>query len=374
MQAQASLEPGREEPRLRSGRRLFIAHTPYHALLSWGIALSRCTESRNYLVLVGDAKGSDVLCSAMAEAQDRPFERCTMLPGIFGKTVQQKRFMFASNVRTIIRMTRQLSPQEVFVFNDGKPEAQAALHVARQTASARGIYVEDGAGVYWASAQPYFRPWFKKIAARVLLYGPWWEELTAVGTSRWIDEVIALFPEQLRSDLMRKPRGSIDRRSLINDTTKRMLEDYASRLGVVPEKLQDFDVLVIAAHSSVISDFQRYRELLMEFIHRCQEAGLRYVVKYHPREERVDYVGVPKEVLLPQEMPAELMYVLAGDRIRLVLGDQSTALISGKWLLPNARIVSAVPLLDPNNVSVASKLKSLGIELLWSMDQVDSIL
>jgi hypothetical protein len=112
------------------------------------------------------------------------------------------------------------------------------------------------------------------------------------------------------------------------------------------------------------------------------ERGYDVAVKYHPRQIETDYLDVgrdPRVSLLPSGLPLEYVYILAAAPatdsalsrrsgaaakadarpLQMVIGDVSTTLLTARWLVPDARVISLarpLGLLDPAIEELFAKL------------------
>jgi hypothetical protein len=100
-------------------------------------------------------------------------------------------------------------------------------------------------------------------------------------------------------------------------------------------------------------------------------------VKYHPREWTDDYLQVrtlPGVVLLPRGLAMEYVYLLSDDRLKWVIGDNSTAMMTARWLSPGAQVVAFIgSLIDPNEALV-NCLAKLGVSIASNQDQLKASL
>jgi hypothetical protein len=94
-----------------------------------------------------------------------------------------------------------------------------------------------------------------------------------------------------------------------------------------------------------------------------------YAISYHPNEKQKDLLDAESQgmTLIDNAVPAELIYLAAGDRLRVIVGDIGTALLSARWLLPRARAVSLMRYLHFDDPPFAHTLAALGIELPESL-------
>jgi len=127
-------------------RNVFVAFTPYHVLLSCGIALDQESSAENHLIVTSNFSGVGALLYSLKRWELSPFARIEGLPTTYGRNGRfKRRFTIRKNITMIARYVCRHSFGSIYAFNDTKPEAQAALHFAKKdNRNAVGAYVKDG--------------------------------------------------------------------------------------------------------------------------------------------------------------------------------------------------------------------------------------
>ena len=358
-------------------KNLFIAFTPYHVLLAYAIARDEESSAENYLFVISDFRDVEPLIHFLEGWSRCPFAQIERLPGMYSQASNfRRRFTIRRNLTTIIESVTRHKVERVYIFHDGRPEAQAALHFANKgNKGAVGIYVEDGAGAY-SSYESTKRPLHKLLLAK-LFYGPWWQDVRVLGTSRWIDEVKAIFPRLVRPELRLKHVSSIPRHALLELRDQEWLYEYLKTLGVKIAGLNDLDAILIVAHSEFASQIPGYKQVTEDVLSMAKSQNLRLGIKYHPRESQDDFLSVNDTegiLVLPKSLPIELVYILTLEQIRFIIGDISTALLTAKWLLDNAMVVSIAPLLNQTDSQLFETFAELGIKIINNVREIKGIL
>jgi len=67
---------------------------------------------------------------------------------------------------------------------------------------------------------------------------------------------------------------------------------------------------------------------------------------------------------LPADIPAELVYLASGERLRRVIGDAGTTLLTARWLVPQAQVLSVLDLSGRDDPWYARTLDRLGVQPL----------
>jgi hypothetical protein len=301
---------------------VFVCFTPYHMLLAYSIALKEGQGKNNYLFAVQEFAEGELLSG------NTPFKNIFSLPGTYTENALKKLLIRRKNASQIKAFVQDRDIQNVYVCNDARLESQTALKYA----NAKGIYIEDGLAAYVL-----FSPQSKvTFAAQSSVYVP------VLGSSPWIKEMRATFPEYVLPELQRIPVRPVTR----EDVEKLRSEEFFSTLKIP----KDIDFCCVLPHSNSTYSIE-------PILQQAQDKGFRIAVKYHPRELQRDYLSVEKRkdiTVIPQHVPIEMVYLKAQDALKVVVGDVSTALLTAKLLLPDARVVSL-----SNNIPIFEKI---GIE------------
>jgi hypothetical protein len=350
-----AMASGTAEPATPGPARLFIASTPMIALSCAAAALAN--PGRCQLVLIEDFDLAGRLQDLLRGWRDNPFEVIERLPGRYTEyllgadnarrgisgllhRVHVKRSLRAQTLAAVRDIERRLTPAEIWLGNDRKPETQLALHLASTRMGRRvGRYLDDGLYTYLGDVRQ--RPLIRRIDAMVksVAYGTWWQRVSQAGTSRWIaeswlafpDEALDRSPQRVRRAL---PRGWFARREFIRLGLRAAQAFDLSRRG-----LRDLATVVVLPHSNQMRANPGLIAALRALIASSHAERRTVAVKYHPRETGRD-VGdlLSGEVVgLPGMLPLELLLPLLPVGIELV-GEGSTALLAAKWLRPDLRV------------------------------------
>jgi hypothetical protein len=239
-------------------------------------------------------------------------------------------------------LSRALHPKRLFLFNEDNLSQYLARHVK---ASGGAVYaVEDGAAAYSSLEIRYKRT--ERLKSK-LFFGPSANVVKVEGSSRYIDAFFALFPEYLRHELRRNPVKALPTSGLKRLDGLSWPTNYLRRLDLDPNSLR-CDTALLLAHSSNFKHWPHYARQLQQLTEDLRSASQRLAVSYHPREKRNDWLNLADHgiTLIPQAVPAELIYLFNRHRLRMVYGDIGTSLITSRWLLPNAQVISLMDTLE----------------------------
>lgn len=346
---------------------LYVTFTPYHVFLATVLAGARLRQLRQDLIVVSDFADAQFLVQALRTWDGNAFTEIHLLPGAYGvrkKILRQ--FAYAANIPRIRRTVSKLAIDEVYVFNDARPEAQAALHYARtQSPDLRVVFVEDGLTAYGSHGRSP-GSMFARLGA-MALFGRFWQDVTVLGTSRWVNSVGAIFPSCVRPELRRHPIRPVTDLSGLPERLARHVIRCLGGTCLRPEDFKELEVVVAITQSAVARAVPDYPQTVKRCISDVADAGLRVAVKYHPREPLGDYLNLGQDrriVQLPKMLPIELIYALAGGRLRVVIGDLSNALLTARWLCPRASVLTLAPAFGYVDPPLMETFKKLGIRSL----------
>lgn len=354
-------------------RNAFIAFTPYHVFLSSILALDEARGEENRLLIMSDFADAGRFADTLKGWSESPFSEVLTLPGAFGarqKLLRQVRYR--QNIARVARLFRKQQVSRVFVGNDQRPEAQAALHVLRRYRP-RVIFVEDGLSAYHSARRRPVHPIVSTFARAA--FGRHWEDVGVLGTSRWIDEVRALHPEMLRPELVVKPAKRVSPEAACTVAIQRLSRAYLDACGVRVDMLGRLDTLVSVVHSDVAHALPGYRDTIERVVESLLEGGARIGVKYHPREYKEDFLALDRHgvTLLPRGFPVEMVFTAFPGRFRTVVGDVSTVLLTARWLDPTVQVASLAPILGYTDEGVLTLFRHRGIMCLEDARQLDAL-
>jgi hypothetical protein len=176
---------------------LIVASTFYHVILACLIARDARFEGASLLVVNARREQMAALCEPLAQAADSPFAGTVALPEIAGGKAARER----EQGRWLVGLDASVQAERVFVFTDLTPDLQLLCRRAEQR-GARTFCAEDGGAAY--SSRSWASPWRRHLQ-RVLRFGPWIENVAAVGSSRHVQVCLAMHAHLVRPELRRKP-------------------------------------------------------------------------------------------------------------------------------------------------------------------------
>lgn len=327
-----------------TGDNLFLIQTAYHVLLAIGLAeqLRSAGQGESTLLFIEDFWNAPEFLAAIRDWPGNPFARLVTL-GAYRRYHgrRSKRASVRALSQAISAQLRERPVRALYVFNDRNIFAQCTLRdVARLYPDAARIAVEDGSAAYSDARYRRYNRW------RALLhrwrYGPQWHNLEVLGTHPLVQRFIGHYPQAFRPELAARPHERYPGEVL----AQLPLEDFARRLGlrlgIDATSWQAADVLLPAPGDYVFDFNPDYPQRMRAVVGALVDAGLRVGLKYHPREQVPDYLGLtqqPNVIELPRAIPVECMYLLFDAQRRIVLGDISSAIMMADKFNPSLRPV-----------------------------------
>lgn len=354
----------------------FISHTPYHILLACGLACLQNKYEKKYLIIMSDFENSNKYRDVLESWEKNPFSEIIILKGNWavnkyvGTLNVYIRFSISMfnvlNNKVILynyfaKHVKDSSPK-TYLFNDSNVQSQ---YLAKLTSDKKGkvYYVEDGSAAYNGHLSVTSNGIIKIIYK--LFFGLWYHELEIFGTSKYVNEIIVSYPQAIRPELREKKSQKLP------DQIYDFLSNFLSHFLITNfgYEVPEFDCVIVLPHSEILrfsnvnitSIFQNITSFL----------AMRYKVgiKYHPREinNYLNFENEPNISIIPKLFPLEVIWMhLRRNKIKVIIGDTSTSLISAKEIMTNnTKVISIAKLLDMDPKDY-SYLCNFGIECVDS--------
>ena len=344
--------PIASQPEAGNFANLIVVSTFYHLLLACLVARDPRFPGKSLLVIDAEREQMAVLCDLLTNASDRLFDEVKVMPEVSGSKLARERM----HGKWLTRLDDATQPERVVIFTDLRPDNQLLCRRATRRGAAT-CCGEDGGAAY--SSGSWAVPWRRHLK-RMLCFGPWLENRAAAGSSRSVQTFLALYPDLLRPELLAKPRWELNRSLMPDLLSLSWIRQFLEHFQLAPDALA-CDELYVPTSSRATGATEELCNLLRQEIHATRTKGLDCVVKYHPRE-RSDFLEAEAlgARLLPASIPVELIYLASARRLRRVIGDTGTTLLTARWLVPEAEALSVLPhlpdLMDPCYVEAATRL------------------
>lgn len=356
---------------------IFVTNTAYHILLSYATILNENLLKDNYLFVYSNNNKIDYFLSLFEKTKQLVFTKIIILPYECKRNSKLAKWrMVKNNLATIKKIIDSHKVNRVYVFNDERVEPQATLYYAvKQNRKVRCIYIEDGSGAY-NSDSIQKRSVFKRVPIKIfhrVLFGIWLEEISVFGTSHWIKEVKAVFPQFIRSEIRFKKITRISKHPLVEIGKQKFFDNYLKYFGINIDKANIIDAVLIVSHSEEANKNPQYKQIVHRIIDALIDHDYHVAIKYHPSETSKDFLSLRGKrdiLILPRVIPMELLYIWGHKRIKLLLGDTSTPLLTAKWLLNDITVFSVLPLWYQVDQSILEVFHKIGIKVVNEIAEI----
>ncbi|MEZ5364615.1 MAG: hypothetical protein R2748_20330 [Bryobacterales bacterium] len=354
---------------------LFVAATPYHVFLSCGLAMASET-ARSELVLTPDFDDYAILSEAIQHARPGLFDRITPLADVRGPSRVRRHLLLMANIARTARIARR-GYERVYVFNEERPEPQAALYWAKRVLpSAKTVCVEDGLAEYRAA------PMFANTTAwgRLIfhaIYGWWWRPIAYRGGSHWADARLLSFPDAAPGVGASRSIEPLTETCFERERFAAIAVAYGERTGF--ERLLPTGKygLVLLTRSDRIRSRRYYGEMVRTVLRAAATSGLGLALKHHPREPLDDpfqVMGQPGVVDLPRGLSPEFLFAHPSAVPVFVIGDLTNTLVPARRLLPHVLTLSVARLVGRYDPEVLPLLEKIGVRVVDSFEELEAAL
>jgi len=316
----------------------FFVSSPLHLLFACNLALGR-KDDENIVVLMPRETTHFSAFEEFLAQQPHMFDRVISFEtGILNsKYAERKRRM------AIIDKTLASCPAvRIFTGTDRRVEFQYAMHVATALNPAViGAYVDEGMATYLGHksmhniAHNYIDPLVKK-----LVYGRWWDNPVTIGSSKWVSDVHAVYPELIHESLRSKNVVPIARHNFADPEFIAFCEQLLRFYGVDNQSIRDVDAIIVMTHESFYPDPDAHLRNLVQAVLRNRPSS-RIAIKPHPRSSEADRYkrAFSDHVILDRRASMELFLPLTKKQC-VIIGDISSALFTAKWFGSSEHIVA----------------------------------
>ncbi len=245
-----------------------------------------------------------------------------------------------------------------FYFSEWKVRTTHAIHLLKKS-NCKFYFCEDGIGTYtdhYTNHKGRVEKFFDH-----LIYGNWHNVPYIPGTLVPHAAAVAIFPEFLPRQFTGCERMKISAMPLMQciDETKRT---------EIVESIKGTDIEeIIATDHDFYTNSAEYKNFIENEILSSINRKIYFAIKRHPRDTNL-YCNHNKTKIreLPSGYPIEIYYLILGNQLKKIVGTMSSALMTARWLIPNAQIKSLVPESTVKSLSnIDSKLRlmnALGIK------------
>ena len=354
---------------------LYWIGTPRHFLIAAGMASRGSEQCDSDLLLTSQQGYVSGIMDVLDSWSGNPFSHMRLVQIPRTKNPLSRRLRLTKDISRYRRVARTQEFTEIRAFVATTYEAQAFLYeVRKRFPNTKRVMIEDG-GIFYntqfiggdTAKKGYSR--LKLLAGRAF-YGAAWAAVKKNGIGEVIDEIHLIAPKLVRREWLSHNLVELSPDHLHQLAKTDLPEIYLQIAGCSIEELTDIECFVILSRSDgVASDLVKYVDTVNELLGMAKDQGLKIGAKYHPKEQERDYMMLGEKswiVEMPRELPSELLFIVNSTNLQYVLGDTSTALLSGPWLLPKCAIISFADLVSKHSELIYPDFGGFGIDLISS--------
>lgn len=322
---------------------VYLVSTQYHFLLAAAIAAYIDRNGRKHLLVSSHFRDTGKLVKVLKAWGKNPFSSVEIVNELWGGKGPVARVReIRAGLRVIGKfLVAHPAALDAYVFNIEQPEGQLLAYSNRRRGG-RNTYVEDGIDAYMK------RKFREHLAAKVvkrLLYGHWYRRVETQIEYPYFDRIMVLRPE-----LIDAPPAGASLVKIPNDVFLRLDRD-----GLIGAILSGYGVKNLECEAIVLAPNSKHAEVMgwgktLGVYGRILDALARKrmmtVVKYHPREEKGDFLGAGrrKMAMVHPSVTSEMLFLRwkGRGRTRFAIGDTTTALCSCKLIVPDSTVLSVM--------------------------------
>ena len=347
---------------------LFIANSPYHIILSTAFALQHKNIDNIILVIIDFSNSNRFLQNFFNEWDFNPFKKIYLLERIKKGYFEWffKIHFKIMNIYKLKKILRLHSPREIYIFNDLRQDIQSIIRYGNRN-NLKCIYIEDGIGAYAKSKYNDNINLFN-ILRNKILYGFNYQSTNVIGTTKWINEIFVCFPNMAIEELKLKQIKPIPYQWLINLIDMNFFDDVLNFYFVKNHKSIDYNYVVIILLDQFIATDDlddTYIKKMISLIKNLLDLDLKVAIKYHPDEIKEYLNDIFKEeenlIVLPKNIASEFFLYNKFTNLKLLIGTQSTALYSSKWITKPKIDVISIYFNTPPSESIKKLYDKIGI-------------
>ena len=342
---------------------LFIVSTPRH--LYQAIALACNSINPNAYLFVSGLEHGTRLLDACSEKGVSPFKKVHFLDKSTSNSKSSRQF-FKSIQSEIGNFIRQHPIDHVYFGNDFKPLTQWIMYCAKaERPHCQITYMDEGIASYFYAFNKSRKilEWFEG-RLKSITYGSWYERPKVLGSSKYVDNGLFTFPDQIQEEYRKLEIGSFPSNYFSHARVKKFIE-FVVQDQDLKDKILNIDVLILLPSMNLVDTVYKDIRILRKLLEDFKKKNLVVGIKYHPKDKDGNAVldAGNQFTIVPTYLPAEIVFSLIDDDA-IIIGDVSSALFSAKWLLPKSKIFALIPESSTITDSRLPLFKNIGVEIL----------
>ena len=324
-------------------RKIFVAHTPYHLLLSVSLIQKYGKDIKKTLLVHKDFTIENNVMENLNEIFDAVYviqsnnKYCD--DKIF--TNYYNKLKLITSIKHLIDFTHY---DEIFIFNDNNVIDKKIIQLAKSSSNCVVNYVEDGSAAYNGIISQkrnlinLSKAYIKKVLFGLKEYGSF---VDVIGANNYIDKVVVMFPDLIRKELQTKCICGIDKKHFIEGIDV-LYKDELTKINLPNNSV----VIFLDLLSFVQSLDVNYIGLIERMILHYKDLGKNVYVKYHPRETNYYLKNSAFSYkLIDNSIPSEVLMRFCNNNTD-VIASISTTLLTATLFEENIRPISFIKLLN----------------------------
>jgi hypothetical protein len=359
----------------------FIAYTPFHVLLAICVAFDH-PECENHLLIVENFGEFEKLYLSLQEWNEKPFASISKFPGEYSLRQESyfekrwnKYYKVRKSCKEILHFMKKNNISSLYLGNEERPQSLCVLNYIEKigVGEIAVFYIEDGAVTYNSSLE---KKDLHYILIGKIFFGLWWRNIPVMGVSSIFKGIHVLYPEIVRPELQNKLKFKLNLNNILKLKENNLLNDYLDKYNISNEEISKIEAVILLPHSSVLGANRDYKVMISEIITFLVDSNRHIAIKYHPRDGNEDYLKLKSIInirVLPSSIPVEFIF-LAENKINWVVSDSSTTLLTAACILKKCKSISLGELTERKDVRFNNSLKSVGVSLPKSLDELKFLL
>lgn len=272
----------------------------------------------------------------------KPFASVSCLP-LRTSAFRQKNSNRKAAFKQLREKILEISPVEIATGNDRRIEFQYSMHFARNVLKldVKGAYLDNGTGSYISfqklnMGKYLARKWID-VPIKKLVYGNWFTRMQRFGGSDWTEICYLTHPSLAPARLLKRQCVGVEVDYYKTEQGQHIIKSIVNSLGGENvDGVEGAKILLVLPRGTVIEEIYGSLNQAEIIVKRIAADYGQVYVKYHPGDQKDILNFSEVAIILPSPVPIEILFsVMNFDK---VIGDTSTAILSAKWMLPNAEV------------------------------------
>lgn len=322
--------------------KLLLVATFRHYFIALGLALS--DKRYNYHLIFINQKFNDEKNPVYQVSKKiiKPFSSVSIMP-LRVSDFKQKNINRKETFEILKDKISSLRPVEIATGNDRRIEYQFSINWARNKLKipVKGAYLDNGTGSYISFQKldmgKYLARKWLDVPVKKAVYGNWFSRMQRFGGSKWTDICYLTHPEFAPARLKKKECVEVEMDFYQSDEARKLILQIIAELGELPSLEGGSDsILLVLPRGTVIEDMYGSLANAESLFKDIASNFGRIYLKYHPADQEDILNFGERAEILPSAVPIEILFSVL--KFSRVIGDTSTAILSAKWMNPEAEV------------------------------------